>query len=111
MWWRPVRGTLPYLAKTAVSCDALLARCWCGAAALSAACLTGVALLSVERPVICQMQQLLVSMETTRGPFFLFLAPLCVKGKAVGGQEEMVVFRESERTKWHFDCMFFRREE
>lgn len=39
-------------------------------------------------------------------PFFLFLAPLCVKGKAVGGQEEMVVFRESERTKWHFDCMF-----
>lgn len=32
----------------------------------------GLILLSVECPVICQMQQLLVSMETTHGPFYCF---------------------------------------
>lgn len=42
-----------------------------------------VALLSVECPVICQMQQLLVSMVTTHGPF-PFLAPLCVEEKLLG---------------------------
>lgn len=45
-----------------------------------------VVLLSVECPVICQMQQLSVSMETTDGPFSVFSSSLCLcGGKAVGG--------------------------
>lgn len=42
-----------------------------------------VILLSVECPVICQMQQLLVSMATTRGPFSVFSSSLC--GAKTGG--------------------------
>ncbi len=43
-----------------------------------------VVLLSVECPVICQMQQLSVSMETTLSPLFsIFSFSLC-GGKAVG---------------------------
>lgn len=53
-----------------------------------------VALLSVECPVICQMQQLLVSMVTTHGPLSVFSSSLCGR-KAVWGQEEMVVVRAS----------------
>lgn len=57
-----------------------------------------VALLSVECPVICQMQQLLVSMVTTHGPLSVFSSSLC-RRKAVGG-----------RRKWwlwgQVDCMF-----
>lgn len=56
----------------------------------------GVVLLSVECPVICQMQQLLVSMETTNGPFAVFSSSLC-GGKAVGGQDKMVAFREGDK--------------
>lgn len=41
-------------------------------------------LLSVECPVICKMQQLLVSMETTHGPFSVFRSSLCGE-RAVGG--------------------------
>lgn len=57
-----------------------------------------VALLYVECPVICQMQQLLVAMVTTHGPLSVFSCSLC-RRKAVGG-----------RTKWRWwwgqiDCM------
>lgn len=46
-----------------------------------------VVLLSVECLVICQMQQLLVSMETTHGPFSVFSSSLC-GAKAVGGRRK-----------------------
>lgn len=97
----------------------VLAWSWCGAVVLGTVNLTGSFLLSVECPVICQMQQLLVSMETTHVPFSVFSSSLC-EGKAVeekvgwwnwrrvegGLQEEMVAFKE--RTKWCFDYMFMR---
>lgn len=44
-------------------------------------------MLSAECPVICQMQQLLVSMETTHGPFSVFSSSLC-GGRAVGGRRK-----------------------
>lgn len=46
-----------------------------------------VILLSVECPVICQMQQLLVSMVTMHGPFSVFSSSLC-GGKAAGGRRK-----------------------
>lgn len=78
---------------------------WCSCSQYST--FDRVILLSVECPVIYQMQQLLVSMETTHGPFSVFSSSLC-RWKAVGGQEEMVAFRE--RTKWHCDCMLIGRK-
>lgn len=58
--------------------------CRCGAVVLSTVNLTGSLLLSVECPVICQMQQLLVSMETTHGPFSVFSLSLCGRKKLLG---------------------------
>lgn len=57
---------------------------WCGSSQYSE--FDRVVLLSVECPVICQMQQLLVSMET-HGPFSVFSSSLC-GGKAVGGRRK-----------------------
>lgn len=51
------------------------------------------------------MQQLLVSMETSQGPFFLFLACLCVEEKAVRGQEEMEAFRERGQSGSLIACL------
>lgn len=63
-----------------LSRDASVALVWCSQYSKS----DRVILLSVECPVICQMQQLSVSMETTDGPFSVFSSSLC-GGKAFGG--------------------------
>lgn len=57
-----------------------------------------VALLSVECPVICQMQQLLVSMVTTHGLLSVFSSSLC-RRKAVGGSRKWWLWGQK-------DCMF-----
>lgn len=67
-------------------CSASMVIVWCSCSQHSES--DRVVLLSVECPVICQMQQLSVSMETTHGSLFLFLAPLCVEEKLLGGRRK-----------------------
>lgn len=61
--------------------DARLVRCWCGAVFSQYSEFDRAILLYAECPVICQMQQLLVSMETTHGPFSVFSSSLCEEKK------------------------------
>ncbi len=68
-----------------LSCRAGMVLVWCSCSQYSE--FDRVVLLSVECPVICQMQQLLVSMETTHGPFSVFSSSLC-GGKAWGGRRK-----------------------